>query len=62
MTELKPCPFCGEEPEIVSYISYHKTVYKVRCNNRDCPIIAATLDYISIEDAIEAWNRRADNG
>lgn len=83
-TELKPCPFCGNEIDIVilddefnihdkeyenepySGLQYglsHETRY-----NPDCPIatgddeLLGCYGYDTKEEAIEAWNRRADNG
>lgn len=63
---LKPCPFCGER---------YPTVF-IRITKDDVwrDMYAVTCDYIeggcgtssrlcnSREDAIEAWNRRADDG
>ena len=64
--ELKPCPFCGskaithacaelcnEEARII-----YRGTYGVHCIS--CGI--ATPPYRNGEKAIEAWNRRADNG
>lgn len=57
MTEqnLKPCPFCGGVGTLHS-IDMCNTVYAVcmMCGNR-------TMDYKHSENAIEAWNRRANN-
>lgn len=57
MAELKRCPFCGSKAEIE-----HKRVLEtwiVQCSNQSCPasyMIGA--DYDTIEEAIEAWNKR----
>ena len=56
MIELKPCPFCGGEANLVQGSS-GKLLPWVRC--RDCG--AETSDYDSVEEAAEAWNRRADD-
>ena len=65
--KLKPCPFCGGEAGFnkrkeLNCDSQHKSItakerYKVAC--RACSCGTAWLFYE--EDAIGAWNRRADN-
>ncbi len=50
MTEPKPCPFCGFE--LVLIYNDHRIV----CGN-----CSATIKRESEEEAIEAWNRRADD-
>ena len=52
--ELKPCPFCEGKAEITSY---HNAAIFVQCT--DC--YATFPHFDSKEEAIEAWNRRADN-
>ena len=63
MTELKPCPFCGEKEDIDYGICTGtlKGFDYVQCRNCSAEINAIHKDgqYIS---AIQAWNRRADNG
>jgi Lar family restriction alleviation protein len=66
-TELKPCPFCGGEAELVKAFPLdgqtHYEVAKVRCSMCKCQ----TDDYIlngyygstdTVQDAFEAWNKR----
>ncbi len=65
--ELKPCPFCGGNAhigEMKKAVGFER--WSVACINRRCiayklhnPFVAK---YLSRESAIEAWNRRADNG
>lgn len=68
MPELKPCPFCGGDAEKM-YIKRNKLFasmhfpYNTRYVYVKCKICGATSrDCVSVENAIEAWNRRSDNG
>ena len=56
MNELKPCPFCGGDAKIVD-VEDLKGFFALckHCN-------ASTRIFYSEEVAIEAWNRRVDNG
>lgn len=56
-TELKPCPFCGGEAEFVYLEAYENEGYIV-CKN-GC--IEQRKIYNSTGEAIEAWNRRAED-
>lgn len=65
--ELLPCPFCGYMPQVSSY-EYHLplgkvygTQWKVECMDDNCPA-QPTVDwhYFTREEAIAAWNRRAE--
>jgi Lar family restriction alleviation protein len=66
VAELKPCPFCGGKAvthacaelcnEMAKIIYDGK--YGVHC--RSCGV--ATLPNNSESEAIEAWNRRAEDG
>lgn len=58
--KLKPCPFCGGEVT-VDYNEYTNK-YSIACGNLKCILCVQTLPYDTKERAIEAWNRRADNG
>lgn len=64
MEKLKPCPFCGKPVSIV-YNSLDR-VFKVyhtygddECNC--CIIDPILIDAVSLKDASDAWNRRADD-
>ena len=66
MAELKPCPFCGGEAfvDIHSYWEietqgFTDRTYGVVCG--DCHMQTRQFFYTENE-AIEAWNRRVDNG
>lgn len=55
--ELKPCPFCGEEVEMVGH--NNGSPFMIFCEN--CSLeFGIEKDYHSWE-VIEAWNRRSDN-
>lgn len=54
MTELKPCPFCGGEAEVVEI---HPGMLRIVCNS--CLARSGWLpDGATRGEAIEAWNTR----
>ena len=55
MTELRKCPFCGGEAETYSY--YFNEWY-IGCVECSCDL--GVFD--TKEEAIEAWNRRVNDG
>lgn len=57
MDKLKPCPFCGGTA-MVSLNSVYGFV--PWCENPDCILNDLTHGYNSVEEAIEAWNRRVE--
>lgn len=59
--ELKPCPFCGGEAELITRKQCYADSYTVRCKNQGCRGRAQKLVRAKHE-AIKSWNRRADNG
>lgn len=56
MAELKPCPFCGGEADVEWYVRI-KTGY---CYCKSCK--TRMPNKLSKEEAIEAWNRRVNDG
>ncbi|MEX9900763.1 Lar family restriction alleviation protein [Proteus mirabilis] len=60
MSELKKCPFCGCDRIFVGTYDYEefydKTYYKAECNS--CEAETGFKD--SKQEAIAAWNRRAN--
>ena len=67
--ELKPCPFCGGEAELWShhYKEEDITLWQVRCKKRcydvkiHCYASDSFVSFATKEEAIEAWNRRAND-
>ena len=60
MTELKPCPFCGGKAKYIYRMPYNV----VKCTK--CKVFGKTIvDSYEQQDgkaeAIEAWNRRAED-
>ena len=72
MAELKPCPFCGGEAKVQKDVHSIdgglRLFYYVRCCL--CGAIAGfklecyprQKEHKAKREAIDAWNRRADNG
>lgn len=57
MMELKPCPFCGGEAEVIN----NGYFVDVSCKDMNCRGYADILSCKTTKEAIEAWNRRVDN-
>ena len=68
MNELKPCPFCGGEASIRTGVT--SSVPKVPKAIVICQKCSASTDWFCdkggnaefVFEAIEAWNRRVENG
>ena len=56
MAELKPCPFCGGKD--LQVVNVYGEDYYVDCQT--CTTCGPSAD--TYEEAIEAWNRRAEDG
>lgn len=59
-SELKPCPFCGGEAELVHWRNQNSwnTEYGIACT---CGILLQGAEKtFTKEEAIEAWNTRKD--
>ena len=54
--ELKPCPFCGGKASVIKESMW----YEVHCDN--CPCNVGRCWFSKREEAIEAWNRREEDG
>lgn len=66
MDELKLCPFCGSEPDIVTWKAakvnplHLEDLTMIRCIYPKC--INPSTAFKPKDEAVKAWNRRADNG
>ncbi len=62
MSELKPCPFCGNTPTIRIFRGRDgwRDRYAVICRYDEGGCGAESGLYHYEEEAIEAWNRRAE--
>lgn len=60
--EIKPCPFCGKEPEVQQDENFFgMTEWWIACLNFDCPVDNVTTGSFAIKQkAINAWNKRSD--
>ena len=59
--ELKPCPFCGKTS--AKYIITRVMNERYFINHYDAVYhIQSSIGFETEREAIEAWNRRADNG
>lgn len=61
--KLRPCPFCGEIPNMIETRSLDNVLfYIVRCINDVCSIAPTTSPYLHKQSAIYAWNTRHNEG
>ena len=63
MSELKDCPFCGEEAELIKQDRHHPIgglyYYWVECTG--CEIsVPNNQDVVTPDDAIKVWNTRSN--
>ena len=56
---LKPCPFCGERPNVNTWGDNGKTMYLIECENASCAIKPMTDYHVSLKIVVQEWNRRA---
>ena len=57
MTKLKPCPFCGKQPNIEQNNSTKK--YWIHCDNPKCRIQPCGDMHTSRSVVVREWNRRS---
>ena len=65
MDELKPCPFCGRKAQLIQTKCLQNgcVLYHVFHYDLQCPVNGIrTENRTTQEEAIEAWNWRANNG
>lgn len=63
MAELKPCPFCGgEAKEVYRYDPFDGYQGDCGCFIASCSKCSTQIAERTKEKAIEAWNRRAEDG
>ena len=55
MDKLKQCPFCGGRSMLIN-LPYSRKIF-VKCADQCCE---QSIIYKTREEAIEAWNRRAE--
>ena len=60
MSGLKPCPFCGGEAHVKEVVGACDTLYTVGCSDSGCMGYETWLLKPTEEEAIAAWNRRAE--
>lgn len=58
--KLKPCPFCGGEAKMYRGSIWNSKVRWISCENDGCKIQPETPAYDNEDEAIEAWNIRAE--
>lgn len=61
MSELLPCPFCGGRAFIKEFVDNCEKLYLVGCSNSECMGFDTTYGKTTVEEAIKAWNTRADD-
>ena len=60
--KIKHCPFCGGKAKLLDWPVENNThtLYAVVCHNSKCYINPESPYYDTLEEAIEAWNRRVE--
>lgn len=63
MEELKPCPFCGGEGVVKIEEFGAELMFLPHCGNLGYGCWAMQENwYDTLDEAIEAWNRRTEDG
>lgn len=62
-TGLKPCPFCGgKKIRIYAYDPFDGYQGNLTVHRVHCTMCGVQVQRDKVMDAIEAWNRRAEDG
>lgn len=56
--EIKPCPWCGEMPEVFWSMD---GISMIECVNRACDVCPHTELHGSMRDAVRGWNSFGDD-
>lgn len=59
-SDLLFCPFCGGEAHIKEVVSACEKLYTVGCSNSECMGYETWLLKPTVDEAVAAWNRRAE--
>lgn len=61
MSDLKPCPFCGEAVHINRFLADGNQIlsYLMHDEQQGCPLVC-TANYANDDIAIAAWNTRQE--
>lgn len=58
--DVPPCPFCGQQPKLLTQKVNEYGIYKVvRCTNDNCLVRPSTKFYETPKEAKDAWSKRA---
>jgi len=56
---LKPCPFCGGKPTILTVEQMDGEIgYEVSCESAACEVNSCTMLHTTKAEAAAVWNRR----
>ena len=57
---IRTCPFCGGGAHVKEFVSACSVVYTVGCSDSECMGFETLLCKPTPEEAVAAWNRRAE--
>lgn len=60
MSELLPCPFCGEEISMFEDSEHSTAVWAMHHEDSDCFLADYTQWHVTEDEAVKLWNTRAD--